>query len=225
MASRVPASPALLLTSILALLAVPACGDDGTSDSSGTDGDTGDGDVYGPSYASCAEVGDPTCSGVDCAADPDAEHWLELVEAEITARGWSDRVFVTSAASMGNNTVGFELMSEVGWYRTWAPLPSFGGLPTDEGDLTFTVLVGNFLDELDLPSAVIDFETVEQAFADCDPSLVYDPCRSNGWNFDIYENVTYMPEPNCQEDAVTLRIDVITGEITCDTDPPEVGCG
>lgn len=85
--------------------------------------------------------------------------------------------------------------------------------------------VNDFLDEVEMPATVIDFEVVEQAFDDCHPELAYDACESNGWNFQVYDNVTWMPELNCVEDVATLRVFVETGEVICDPNPPEVGCG
>lgn len=125
----------MLVSALLvsALLVVESgCGEDsGTgesgADEGGDDGDTG-GEVTGPDYSGCSELRDPTCLGPECASEPDAVPWVELFQAEIASRGLADRLLITGVDySASDSTVSFDLMAEVGWYRTANRLPFWGG--------------------------------------------------------------------------------------------------
>ena len=177
----------------------------------------------GPSYDACQLNGDWGCVGVECAADADAVQWIELVEAEIAERGWADRVFVVDAETLPDtDQVLVTLIQDVGWFRAWAPI---NGLHTDVSEAEFRADVSSFLDQTVVPTSVVSYAEIEDAVADCAPELEYDPCSDNFWGLTVRVAITYEPEPNCVEDVTVLDIDLATGEVVCDLDPVQVGCG
>ena len=207
----------------LALISIfTGCGPENSMMAGEEGGSTG-GEEPGPSYAACSLNGDWNCTGADCALDDDAVHWIELIQEEIDARGWTDSLFVVEARTYpGTDQVLVSVVQEVGWFRAWGPI---NGLKTDEGDEAFRQRVNDVFDAWgDPPASIVPHQMVLDAFADCHPALDYDPCTSHFFGYGVWDAVEVHPEPNCVEHLHTVSIALDTGNVVCETDLPPVGC-
>lgn len=190
-----------------------------------TDGSSSTGepesDIPGPSdtvdYAVCDNgLDDLECEGLAC-ADDDTHGAASLLLEVAEDRGLAHVFSLSGARTLPDTDQLFlNFQVQVDWFRTRDTISLRLPLTDDELRAEFEA----HLDQLEFPTAVAPFESVQASVQACF-GLVFDPCSDNWPDFRVHVQRDGADE--CDEVTATV-IDVETGEVlSCGMEP--VACG